>query len=80
MRIKEEQNYASEVELYPVRLAEYEASIATARVDAANALSVYSASNPQGKKYVLGESGVVQVSMRGQSTHAHGGGEELLKY
>jgi hypothetical protein len=64
MRIKDEQNYASEVESYPARLAEYEASIATARVEAANALSVYSASNPQGKKYALGENGFVQVSMR----------------
>lgn len=64
MRIKDEQNYVLEVESYPTRLAEYEASIAMARADAAQALSVYSASNPQGKKYVLGDRGFVQVSMK----------------
>lgn len=64
MRIKDGQNYALEVESYPSRLAEYEASIATARADAAQALSVYSASNSQGKKYTLGERGFTQVSMK----------------
>lgn len=64
MRIKDEQNYALEVESYPTRLAEYEASIAMARAEAAHALSVYVASGQQGKKYLLGEHGFVQVSMK----------------
>lgn len=64
MRTKDEQNYASEVESYPARLAKYEASIATARAEATQALSVYDANNPHGKKYVLGDNGFAQVSMR----------------
>lgn len=64
MRIKDEQEYTLAVESYPARLAQYEESIATARSEAATALSAYTASNPQGKKYVLEERGFVQVSMK----------------
>lgn len=64
MRTKDEQEYAFEVQSYPVRLAEYEESISAARAEAVNALAVYSASNPQGKKYVLEEHGFAQVSMK----------------
>jgi uncharacterized membrane protein len=64
MRIKDEQEYAAEVQSYPVRLAEYEEAISAARAEAVNALAVYSVSNPHSKKYVLEEHGFAQVSMK----------------
>lgn len=64
MRIKDEQNYATEVESYPARLAEYEESISTARSEAAHALALYNDSSPQGRRYSLEEHGFVQVSIR----------------
>lgn len=64
MRETDENLYRMELATYPERLAQYELDMTRAKEEATTALALYSASQPNGKSYLLEEKGFIQVSVK----------------